>query len=180
MRGAVVAVIGVVAILMGAGAGYLVGNANERTITSVSTTTSISTVASVSTATSISTVTLTTTSVTVLGSLVYISASDYCLAGYPNHYVPCWGNDNTGETAYVFNCTNEAATPQGCTQRVTSTLAPHPSYTINTRWPFTNSTEPVWANCLWAVGGAGEGYGYCASFNSTAFVMGQYLAPSTG
>ncbi len=47
------AVVGMVAILIGAGAGYLIGNANERTITSTSThittTTAISIVTSVTT-----------------------------------------------------------------------------------------------------------------------------------
>jgi hypothetical protein len=39
MRGGAVAGLMIVAILVGAGAGYLVGNAGERTVTSVSTTT---------------------------------------------------------------------------------------------------------------------------------------------
>jgi len=42
MRNGAIAALLVVAIIAGAGAGYLVGNANERTITSVSTTTATS------------------------------------------------------------------------------------------------------------------------------------------
>jgi hypothetical protein len=49
MRGAVVAVVGIVGILIGAGAGYLVGYAGERTVTSVSTTTLVTTVTFTST-----------------------------------------------------------------------------------------------------------------------------------
>jgi len=48
MRGEVAAVVAIVAVLIGAGAGYLVGNANERTIT----TTSVSTTSLVKTVTS--------------------------------------------------------------------------------------------------------------------------------
>lgn len=51
MRGEVVAIVTVVVILLGAGAGYLAGNAKERTVTSVSTytTTSVATTTSITT-----------------------------------------------------------------------------------------------------------------------------------
>ena len=65
------AVVAIVAILTGAGAGYLVGNANEHTVTSVSTYTT----------TSVSTVTSTVT--TAKGKLSYCGFSTSCSAQNP-------------------------------------------------------------------------------------------------
>ena len=59
-----VAVVGIVAILLGAGVGFLTGTAGEHTVTSVSTNTTTSTAISVSTYTSTSTVTASTARVT--------------------------------------------------------------------------------------------------------------------
>jgi hypothetical protein len=100
-------------------------------------------------------------------SLIYLSAA--CYATGAGGYAPCWGGD-----AYVFDCTSGAATSQGCTQKVTSTLAPYPSYTINIRYPFTNQTDPLWANCLWTVQGVPEqqGFASCSLVNSTSFIIG--------
>ena len=57
MRGAVLAVVGIVGILIGAGVGYLVGNAGARTVTSTSTITSILTTTAISVVSSVTTVT---------------------------------------------------------------------------------------------------------------------------
>jgi hypothetical protein len=106
-------------------------------------------------------------------SYIYLSAGGFCSG--PGGYEPCWG----GTDAYVFDCASSAATPEGCTQIVTSTLAPYPSYTIDIRYPFTNQTTPSWANCLWTVAGVtpGQGYAYCISVNSTSFVIGEQAGP---
>lgn len=106
--------------------------------------------------------------VPVSSSFDFLSAAGICTQR--GGYAPCWGGD-----AYVFDCASSAATSQGCTQRVTSAKAPYPSYTINIRYPFTNQTEPSWANCLWTVHGIthGQGYAYCISVNSTSFVVGE-------
>jgi len=257
MRGAVVAIVGVVAILVGAGAGYLIGDNNEHTMTSVSTSTSISTVTSVSTSIlpSISTLTepLTqqcsgpannaqqsynlywflgtvnysggwvATALVYNGSLttpVFASCNVGVGFGWISFDYPVLGNTSTilvtaqkvgndstplkltinGETnttnvpngsarvtalvnhpldnlpplnyltdegyylprggyaplwgafdAHLFDCVALASTAQGCTQRVTSSIPPSSSYVINIRYPFTNSTEPSWANCIWTI-----------------------------
>ncbi|MDV3244077.1 MAG: hypothetical protein LYZ66_02730 [Nitrososphaerales archaeon] len=103
--------------------------------------------------------------------LIYLSASGYCSV-IPGGSVPCWGGD-----AYVFNCVSEAASPQGCTHQVTSTLAPYPSYVINIRYPFANQTGPSWANCLWTVQGIEQGYAACVTINSTSFAVGIQAPP---
>jgi hypothetical protein len=110
--------------------------------------------------------------VTLSKSYIYLDTDCIASAG---GYTACWG---TG-SPYVFNCASSAATSEGCTQKVTSTLAPFPSYTINIRYPFTNATTPSWANCLWTVPGAspGQGYAYCVSLNSTSFVIGIQAPP---
>ena len=105
-------------------------------------------------------------------SPVYLTASAICTG--PGGYLPCWGGE-----AYIFNCADGAATPQGCWQQVTSTLAPHPSYFIGIRYPFYNQTEPLWANCLWTVGRIDpeRGYAHCTSTNSTAFFVSTQAPP---
>jgi len=120
-----------------------------------------------------STTTSTTTQTSVsFGSWIYLSADGY--ATDAGRYVPSWGGD-----AYLFNCASSAATTQGCTGQVTSTLVPHPSYFVNVRYPYANQTEPSWANCLWTVEGipAGQGYGYCTLINSTSFIVGDQAPP---
>jgi len=290
MKGTVVAVVAVVAILIGAGVGYLAGGANERTVTSVLTTTSVSTIASVATVTSISTSTLLSTStltepltqqcggpakyaqqsqnlywflgtvnysggwvatalvyngssttpafagcyvgvgfgwisfeypvlsntstilataqkvgndstqlrLTVNGemnttSVPYGSARVTALVNYPldrnppldyltddgsyfpgHGYVPLWGEFD----GHLFNCVASASTVQGCTQRVTSSIPPHSTYVINIRYPFANSTEPQWANCLWTIPAAAfGGYGKCIPISSTWLVVAEPASP---
>ncbi len=131
------------------------------------------------------TVTQTTTVYSVVGYLA-LTAKAACAFGSatppsPGGDGPCWGGD-----AYVFNCTSEAATQQGCTQQVVyvgiSGVSPPPSYVINIRYPFTNQTEPSWGNCVWTVQGIvpGQGYAHCSAVNSTAFIMGVPTTPPTG
>ena len=108
------------------------------------------------------------------GSFIYLTND--CYATGAGGYTPCFGGDHP----YVFNCIAAASTPQGCTQTVTSTLAPYPSYVINIRYPFANSSAPSWANCLWITSGAvgaTSGNGLCFSVNSTSFVVGQSSPP---
>ena len=99
--------------------------------------------------------------------LDYLTAEGYFLQGHG--YVPLWGIAD----AYLFDCTASATTPQGCDRHVTSPLPPYPSYTINIRYPFANSTEPSWANCLWTVPAASwESWAKCVTISATTFVVG--------
>jgi hypothetical protein len=109
------------------------------------------------------------------GSLIYLSND--CYATGAGGYIPCFGSSHP----YVFNCAAAAATSQGCTQEVTSALAPHPSYIINIRYPFILSSASSWANCQWIVSGATGAVsesGHCFSSNSTSFVVGGQAPPS--
>jgi hypothetical protein len=109
------------------------------------------------------------------GSLIYLSND--CYATGAGGYIPCFGSSRP----YVFNCAAAAAASQGCTQEVTSTLAPYPSYIINIRYPFISSSALSWANCRWIVSGATgalSGSGHCFSSNSTSFVVGGQAPPS--
>lgn len=108
------------------------------------------------------------------GSLIYLTND--CYATGAGSYIPCFGSAHP----YVFNCAAAAATPQGCTQEVTSTLAPYPSYIINIRYPFIGSSAQSWANCRWIVSGAAgavSGNDHCFSSNSTSFVVGEQAPP---
>lgn len=110
-------------------------------------------------------------------AFIYLTASAICTG--PGGYAPCWGGD-----AYVFQCApnllSGPSTPEQCTQRVTSTLAPYPSYIISVTLPEVNQTdEPSWANCMWTVQGItpGQGYAQCTAINSTSFIMGVQAPP---
>ena len=108
------------------------------------------------------------------GSLIYLT--DGCYATGAGGYIPCFASANP----YVFNCAAAAATPRGCTQVVTSTLVPYPSYIINIRYPFISASAASWSNCRWIVSGATgavSGNGHCFSFNSTSFVVGEQAPP---
>jgi hypothetical protein len=120
-------------------------------------------------------------------SVVLSPNADYLTAGTictgPGGYAPCFGGSMPNNTPYFFNCAAAAATPQGCTERVTYAgaplISPAPSYVINIRYPFTNQTAPWWANCVWTVQGItpGQEYGYCMSVNSTSFALGEPTPP---
>ena len=143
------ALVAVVAILAGAGAGYLVGNANLRTVTSVSTTTT-----------------------TVSGSsqaFGYLTIYQGCTLGATSH-TPC-----IGSPAYVFNSclTNQSmpATPTTCAYTVHGLgVGGYPIYSFNiTLGVLGQSGEPDWADC-WVSGGIG--YSNCIPIiNSTAFIV---------
>jgi hypothetical protein len=107
-----------------------------------------------------------------VNSPLYLTASAICTG--PGGYLPCWGGE-----AYIFNCADAAATPQGCSQQVTGTLAPRPSYFIDVRYPYYNQTEPLGANCLWTVGTIApeQGYAHCTSTNSTSFFVSIQAPP---
>ncbi len=118
-----------------------------------------------------------TGSVTVATSFLFLTASGICTA--PGGYAPCWGIE-----AYVFHCTTQNLlagpyTPQ-CAQRVTSTVAPYPSYNTTVTFPSARQgNQPPWANCQWNVAGItpGQGYGYCVLLNSSSFIMGEPAPP---
>jgi len=84
-----------------------------------------------------------------------------------------------GGEAYIFNCADAAATPQGCWQQVTSTPAPRPSYFVDVRYPFTTNRAvmgelPVgsWQN--------GSGTGLCSlHINQFDFILREHTSPST-
>jgi hypothetical protein len=128
-----------------------------------------STVTSTSTSTtSTRTVTQTvSTSTSSTASFAYLTANGGCAAG--GKAAPCWGG-----SAYIFNCLSAAETQQGCAQLIITTL-PNWNYTINIRYPFSNQSEPSWANCLWSVQGEipGQGFAYCSPINSTSFTIGE-------
>ena len=115
-------------------------------------------------------------------SLLYLSNSGICSG--PGGPEPCWGNTD----AYVFDCASTAATPQGCTQVVISTLSSSASFNINIRYPFANQTtqeinqlQPSLVNCLWTVQGdvpQVQGYANCMSISSTSFIIGIPAGPT--
>jgi hypothetical protein len=114
-------------------------------------------------------------------SLLYLSASGVCSG--PGGNEPCWDNND----AYIFDCANSAATPEGCDQVVISALIPADYYTINIQYPFTNQTtkeinelEPSLINCLWTVRGnpQTQGYAHCLSLNSVSFIVGEQAMPT--
>jgi hypothetical protein len=160
MRSELIASLLVIAILAGAGVGYLSGNANERITTT--------------TFTYMTTSTLSVTTTVPSGSqpsLFYLTNEGYCTGG--GAYAPCFGSP-----AYLFNsCPNllaGPAAPHTCTYTVTSTFAPHPSYRINITLGVTGETsEPDWANCSWTTAGSAGSYADCVPvINATAFIMG--------
>jgi hypothetical protein len=149
--------------------GQITTSTATSTTTWTHTTTTISATTQTNTITTTGTITQTSFSSV---SMMFLSASGYATG--PGGFMPVWGGD-----AYLFDCAGEAATPQGCTHQVTSTLAPYPSYVINIKYPFANQTEPSWANCLWTVQGTTpeQGYAYCVPINSTSFIVGEQSPP---
>jgi hypothetical protein len=146
---------------------------NTLTTTLTQTTTIVSQRNNTLTTTSTQTMTVvsqrnSTVTTTVLYTLnfYYLTTSSGCAAG--GKPAPCWGTGGI----YDFNCLSAAATQQGCTQLV-QTDSPGWNYTINIRYPFSNQTEPSWANCLWTIQGEipGQGYAYCSLINSTSFTI---------
>ncbi len=136
------------AILAGAGVGYLIGNANEHIIGSTSTT---------------------TTSSEQNPNFGYLTTFQACSTNAG--YVPCLGSP-----AHVFNsCPNNLAGPAApytCTYTLTlsNPTPPHPTYSFNiTLELLGQSGEPSWANCRVS---AGIGYADCIPvINSTAFIV---------
>ena len=154
MRGEIIAVVAVVAILIGAGAGYLVGNANERTVTSVSTTT--------------------TTISEPAPRFSYITTASACQSNF--QYVPC-----LGFPAHVFNsCPLNIGVPpvppHTCKYILSTPSPPQQSYSVNITIGVVGlSGEPDWANCQVT---GGIGYADCISvINSTAFIVGVGAPP---
>lgn len=145
MRGATLAGLLVVAILAGAGGGYLVGNAGERVVIG----------------------TLTTTVSEQAPIFSYITTAFGCTLNVRS-YTPCMGSP-----AYVFNsCQNEPvpAAPSTCSYTLKPPSRSYPTYSFNiTLGVMGQSGEPEWANC--SVSG-GIGYADCIPIiNSTAFIV---------
>lgn len=168
MRSGTIAALLVIAILAGAGAGYLTGSANERTITSTFTSISTSTVMMTETTTT----SATTTALESWAPYIFLTSSCYAGGG------PCFGSSSP---AYVFNSCPHLLTgpptPYTCTYTVTSTLQPYPSYTIDITLGITGQAMgPEWANCSLATTG-GE-YADCIPvINSTAFIVAEQAPP---
>lgn len=145
-------VLGVVAILIGGGAGYLVGNSSGRTLTSVSTTT--------------------TTIIQSFPPFSYLTTAFGCTLSVSSH-TPC-----IGSPAYVFNSClkNQSmpATPSTCAYSLKG--PPYSTYSFNiTLGVRGQSGEPEWADC--SVSG-GIGYADCISvINSTAFIVAVAAPP---
>ena len=144
MRDEIVAIL-ILLVVASAGAGYFIGHANEHAIT---------------------------TTVNEPPPNSYIATNAVCASSADAGHGPCLGSP-----AYVFNsCPNLLSGPPApytCTFRVTDTVPPYPSYTINiTLGDFDQSGEPYWANCF--VSG-NIGYADCIPvINSTDFVVGVY------
>jgi hypothetical protein len=101
--------------------------------------------------------------------LSFISATVYATPDAPYY---------SSDDAYLFNCTAAAASPQGCTLDVTSAQPPYPHYSMNIRWPFKNSTEPAFANCLWTVWTSPrQEYALCIPISTSTFVMAVPAGP---
>jgi hypothetical protein len=123
--------------------------------------------------------------VTAVTALVVTACSTFCplyidAGGYS--IWPTGAGPAVGMNAYVFNCIAAAASPDGCTQTVTVTEWPYPSYVINIRYPFTNSTTPASANCLTTPGiivNESSGYARCIPITLTAFVVFEVDLPVT-
>ena len=104
----------------------------------------------------------------------YLEATGGCTAG--GAPAPCWGGSSAN--AYVFPCQSQARTEQGCIQTVQVTATE--SFTVATFYPFTNSTAPLWANCLWELRGspaAEAGWAYCSTVGAGSFIVGTLEAP---
>ena len=200
MNRTVVGAVAVVAILVGAGVGFLAGSANERTVTS--TTSAVSTVVFTSATTLTLTSTMATPSTSTVterqtgaGTPVGVGSRWYGLMFMGNetgcavstdppttwYETPCFGS-NADEI--VFNCAAAAATTQGCTRRfnVTGVVEPTPSgpgYFVVTIWyPYVNASVYPGVNCKYTVpsvptppGPEGPGYAYCISVNATSFIV---------
>lgn len=155
MRNGVIASLLVVAILVGAGAGYLIGNVNVRISTTTSTSLALST-----------TTTTISESVPVLQSFGYITTAQGCATN--GRYVPCLGSP-----AYEFNSclnyTSGPAAPYTCTYTLKESFPPYPSYSFNITLGVLGQTgEPDGANCRVDT----FGYADCIPvINSTAFIV---------
>ena len=155
-------------VLGSLGVGYYAGNINRQTITTISTTL-IST-------TLISTTTLVTATSYFTPTISYLYLSYVSPCQSSEGWVPCSEPGPDG-TLIIFNCVGVAATPQGCTQVVKSSITGRPDITVNVRFPFINATTPSWAECLWTVTTTSTSvafgyYGHCVFTNSTAFEVG--------
>ena len=203
MKGTVVASVVTVAILIGAGAGFLVGTVNGRTVTSVSTRTFVSSTTVVSQGTSTATLIRTTTSTVTVGATTstvtvaerwwglnfMVNASSCAVSTDPPttwYESPCFGVETNGTSVVVFNCAAAAATKQGCTQRVNTTGqgAPQPAgphyFAVTVWYPYINYSLYPGVNCRFtepsvpAPPGPGPPiYAYCISFNSTSFIVAE-------
>jgi hypothetical protein len=168
MRNGVLASLLVVAILAGSGAGYLIGNMNERIVTSTSTTTETATAT-----------TLATTATATVNSLVpFLYVTDNGICTGTGGYLPCFGSP-----AYVFNsCPNLLSGPPApytCTYAVKDSLSPYPTYTVNiTIGVMGQATQPQWANCSMADASKMTYFVACIPvINSTAFIVGEPAPP---
>ena len=137
MRNEAVAVVLVVTILVGAGAGYLVGNVNERTITTTSTSTEVSTTTStlsfLTSQTSGTSGSTTTTSCSglvcgpvpypaIVGTLVQIDTegSTICQMAADNTTAVCFVHINGGDSGNVKLNASELSCESGenCDSRI--------------------------------------------------------------
>lgn len=171
MKNQTIVVLLVVALLAGAGSGYLTGSANVRTTTAISTFTEISTT---------SVTTFVDVSQYENSSFSYITSSGRCTAGGVK--VAC-----AGSLAYVFNAcpnlTSGPPAPYTCTYTMTLTgwnsSPPYPTYTFNiTLGVMAQASEPSWANCALPAAGEASSYADCVPIiNSTAFIVGFLNGP---
>lgn len=126
--------------------------------------------------------TTTSTLVTSWYGLAYLTANQNCgFSGNPPtrfYPIPCFGSNSP----IVFNCAAQAATAQGCVQRVSTTATPSQSFIVAVWYPYINHTAwPEWQNCKWVVTSIPvppgpwpqpqKQGGYCIPMNSTSFLI---------
>jgi hypothetical protein len=104
---------------------------------------------------------------------------------------PCWGGFSQ---AHIFNCAAAASSPSGCEALMPAVPAftpgpgnqefPTMNNTLTVWYGSTeagNSSGPSWANCHYQVQffpiAPSSTFGYCASLNSTAFVIAYPAGP---
>jgi hypothetical protein len=81
---------------------------------------------------------------------------------------------------YIFNCTAEAATPQGCTEQVNITGTTNESFTITIHYPSAGGSPEQNCNYVQLLPPPFESEpynAYCIPINSTSFLISE---PDTG
>ena len=192
MQREAVAVVAVIAILISAGAAFVLGPSIERTATPSTTWHPTSTAIQTQSSTSASVTSFSTTFQTVSSTSTctglpnvmscpwvwsYLSSSPGCAAGPsmtgPWTPYPCWST--FASDAVVFYCVAAAAEPEGCTQQVYIRNYTA-SFNVTVWYPFYNANVPG-ANCTWNVNNpqleTSPPAAFCLPLNATSFLIAE-------